>query len=154
MKARITKQVLTCFLICSTCLFGWVSQADALSKHDKEIFYKAVEAETREVDTYEEKLNVANVILNRVNSPRFPNNVKDVIYQKTGKYYQFSVVPDGSLKAAVPTKMTKKAVDDALEGKWGISDKVMYFNVIGLKCWASNNKQFWGKDSIHEFYYE
>lgn len=150
---------LLCVSLSVLCIFGGVSSVDALSIKDTEALYKAVEAETREVSTYEEKLNVANVILNRVNNPSFPNTPYGVIHAhhtnaRGHVIYQFSVVSDGSYKKAVPSDVTIKAVDDAIGGKWNMSDKVVFFNIKGLNCWAKRNKKCWGTDSIHEFYYQ
>lgn len=36
------------------------------------------------------KIAIANVVFNRIDSGKFPNNVCGVVYQKTGKTYQFS----------------------------------------------------------------
>jgi len=43
-------------------------------------------------ESFEGKLAVAQVTMNRVNSSKFPSTVCDVVYQKTGKTYQFSWV--------------------------------------------------------------
>lgn len=130
--------------------------SEGLTKAEKEVFYKAVEAEATGAD-YEHKLRVANVILNRVNSQKFPNSVPAVINQRqkvNGVWrYQFCVVRDGRLKKAVPTESTIRAVDDALNGKWVMSSKVLFFNVKGLRGWASNNRTKWGSDTVHDFYY-
>lgn len=48
-------------------------------------------------ESYNGKLAVAIVVMNRVRSSRYPDTVKDVIYQK----YQFSPVRNGSLKRAL-----------------------------------------------------
>jgi spore germination cell wall hydrolase CwlJ-like protein len=52
----------------------------------KNIYYEAAS------ESFEGKLAVAQVTMNRVNSKKFPSNVCDVVYQKTGKTYQFSWV--------------------------------------------------------------
>lgn len=52
----------------------------------KNIYYEAAS------ETFEGKLAVAQVTMNRVNSKKFPANVCDVVYQKTGSTYQFSWV--------------------------------------------------------------
>lgn len=48
-------------------------------------------------ESYNGKLAVGIVVMNRVRSGRFPNTVKDVIYQK----FQFSPARNGSLKRAL-----------------------------------------------------
>ena len=52
----------------------------------KNIYYEAAS------ESFEGKLAVAQVTMNRVNSNKFPSNVCDVVYQKTGSTYQFSWV--------------------------------------------------------------
>lgn len=54
---------------------------------------------------------VACVVLNRVDSPRFPNTITEVIYQK----HQFSTVTDGALERAYKTVTEDcfKAVENA-----------------------------------------
>jgi len=52
----------------------------------KNIYYEAAS------ESFEGKLAVAQVTMNRANSSLFPSNVCDVVYQKTGSTYQFSWV--------------------------------------------------------------
>jgi len=52
----------------------------------KNLYYEAAS------ESFEGKLAVAQVTMNRVNSSKFPSNVCDVVYQKTGSTYQFSWV--------------------------------------------------------------
>ena len=130
--------------------------SSATESYDKTLFYKVVEAETRELAkassevSYESKLHVANVILNRVNHSSFPNTIDKVIMEKG----QFSVIPDGSAKKAIPSEETVRAVNDALNGKWMMSSKVLYFNTKSCNSWAERNRIKWGSDTIHVFYYQ
>lgn len=52
----------------------------------KNIYYEAAG------ESYEGKLAVAQVTMNRANSPLYPKTVCEVVYQKTGNTYQFSWV--------------------------------------------------------------
>lgn len=66
-------------------------------------------------EIYEGKLAVANVVLNRVQSPSFANSITDVIYQSG----QFSVVNNGSLASIMsqgPAQECVQAAQDALAG--------------------------------------
>ena len=56
-------------------------QVDCLAKN---IYYESAN------ETYEGKLAVAQVTLNRVNSPKYPKDVCAVVYQKTQSTCQFS----------------------------------------------------------------
>lgn len=55
----------------------------------KNIYYEAAS------ESYEGKLAVAQVTMNRVNSPLYPKTICEVVYQKTGSTYQFSWVGEG-----------------------------------------------------------
>ena len=52
----------------------------------KNIYYEAGK------ESFEGKLAVAQVTMNRANSPRYPKTICEVVYQKTGNTYQFSWV--------------------------------------------------------------
>ena len=56
------------------------------------------------------KVRVAQVILNRIESPDFPNNILDVIYQKEA----FSPVADGRMWSVTVTDTTREAINIAL----------------------------------------
>lgn len=58
------------------------------------------------------KILVTNVVLNRVNSPSFPNNITDVIMAKR----QFEPVSTGKVNRVKPSKEVIAAVDKALSG--------------------------------------
>lgn len=82
--------------------------------------------------SYEGKLAVANVVLNRVKSGKYPNTIKDVIYQRG----QFSVATSGSLKKQLNNYenyhsnsqlLSIKAAKAALEGQNNIGSR-LYFN--------------------------
>jgi len=141
------KRIITIAIILLT-LAGALNSSYGVSNQDRQLLYRAVEAEVTGA-SYEDKLRVANVILNRVNSSVFPNTIRKVIYQKN----QFCIVRDNRINTVKVTDISIKAVDDALAGKWIMSDKVLYFNVRGLNSWASRNKIKWGSDSVHDFYY-
>ena len=72
-------------------------------------------------ESYEGQVAVAAVVINRVKDSRFPNSIKDVIYQKNA----FSVVKDGSINMQ-PTESAYKAAQEALYGL-DPTDKAIYF---------------------------
>ncbi len=86
------------------------------------------------------QLMVAETVLNRVDSNLFPNTIKEVIFQRDSKKYQFSCVPDGNYEKAKPTEQVKEAVDEALfnyvNGTSKYSSDMLYFNSIGYFSWA------------------
>ncbi len=96
-----------------------------LSDEDKDMLLRIVEAEAGNQDT-EGRLLVANVVLNRVESDRFPDSVKAVVLQEVNGTYQFSPVGNGRIWQIDISDMTKEAVERALEGE-DISDGALYF---------------------------
>ena len=72
-------------------------------------------------ESYEGQVAVAAVVINRVKDSRFPNSIKDVIYQKNA----FSVVKDGSINMQ-PTENAYKAAEEALYGL-DPTNKAIYF---------------------------
>ena len=84
-------------------------------------------------ESYEGQLAVANVILNRVKSSKFPDTIRDVIY--SGK--QFPPAHNGLLDKAKPNESVLRAVQDALDGKNNIEDAVYFHNpkVDGGSYW-------------------
>jgi spore germination cell wall hydrolase CwlJ-like protein len=70
---------------------------------------------------------VANVVLNRVESPNFPNTIYDVIWQQTaGGVWQFSPCGDGRINLE-PDERTIKNARLVLEGLRILPEDVLYF---------------------------
>ena len=110
-----------------------VQQGSASSYTEKELKLLAclVNAEARG-QIYEGKLAVANVVLNRVKSSRYPNSIEGVIYQSG----QFSVARNGVLQKELDRysnytssgqKASIKAAKAALNGSNNIGNR-LYFN--------------------------
>ncbi|MFD0589139.1 cell wall hydrolase [Paenibacillus sp. GCM10027627] len=75
-------------------------------------------------ESYEGQLGVANVILNRVKDPRFPDTIKGVIY--SGR--QFPPAHNGMLDKSKPNASVMRAAKDALNGKNNVKNAVYFFN--------------------------
>lgn len=97
---------------------------------------------------------VMSVVMNRVASPEFPDNVHDVIYQykvaKGGrKIYQFSCVSDGRMAKAEPNEDTEKALERIKQGD--IAPELIAFEVT-----SSNVLDEWFEYAFtfknHKFY--
>src|SRR5690606_6622402 len=73
---------------------------------------------------YDGQLAVANVILNRVKSNKFPATIKEVIY--SGK--QCRPAHNGLLDKSVPNKSVLKATKDAMNGKNNVGEAVYFYN--------------------------
>ena len=87
-----------------------------------EILALCVEAEAGNQDLKGKRL-VADVILNRVESPRFPDTIEGVISQK----YQFTTYWDGSMdKITEPSDETFEAVKMELYGQ-RLDEDILFF---------------------------
>ncbi len=84
---------------------------------------RIVEAEATGLDV-KAKILVANVVINRVFSNDFPNNVTDVIFQENGA--QFQPVMDGRYYSVSLTDTSYEAVDRALVGE-DYSEGALFF---------------------------
>lgn len=96
-----------------------------LSDKDYDALIRIVEAEAGGEDQ-DGKLLVANVVLNRVNSDLFPDNVLDVVMQREQGIAQFSPTVDGRYQNVRISEDTREAVERALYGE-DISQGALYF---------------------------
>ncbi len=84
---------------------------------------------------------VAEVVLNRLYSDRFPDTLRNVIYAEN----QFRSVP--YLKDAEPTQTQYQAIDRAIYGPYVLPDNVFYFATYKA------TKNVWGTIGNHIFCY-
>lgn len=96
-----------------------------ISDKDYEVLLRIVEAEAGGEDETG-KLLVANVVLNRVESSKFPDTVEKVVFQKEGDCYQFSPVGNGRYETVCISEETYSAVERALMGE-DLSEGALYF---------------------------
>ena len=75
------------------------------------------------------KMLVANVIMNRVNSSRFPDTVTEVVYQKNNGRAQFSPTVDGRLDSVTVSQETVDAVERVMNGE-DSSNGALYFRSV------------------------
>lgn len=71
---------------------------------------------------YKGKLAVGNVVMNRVASPKFPDTIREVVYQKG----QFSPVANGSINKK-PNNDSIKAAKEILKGRRILHKDVLFF---------------------------
>ena len=89
---------------------------------------------------------VAEVVLNRVISPDFPDSVEEVLHQGEGTAVpQFSTI--GLLASAEPGQAQYDAIDAALYGPSILPEDVVFFSRYG------ENDRGWGKIGGHVFCY-
>jgi len=92
------------------------------TENDIKILANAVYGESRG-EPYVGQVAVAAVILNRVDSPSFPNTVSEVIFEPGA----FTAVADGQIWLT-PNETAKKAVIDAINGYDPSGEALYYFN--------------------------
>lgn len=122
------------------------------SDEDYKVLCTIVEAEAGDQDE-KGKILVANVILNRVKSGKFPDNITDVVFQKSKKTYQFSPTrPGGRYYKVTATESTIECVERALKGE-DYSEGAIYFAMkTSSKSWFNRCLEFLFKHGDHYFY--
>ena len=106
---------------------------------DLQLIARAINGEARG-EPYEGQVAVGAVILNRVNSPSFPNTVSGVIYQSGA----FTAVSDGQINVPIEEGSTVlKAAQDALNGWDPTGGAIYYFNPA-----TATSKWIWSRPVI------
>ncbi|MDR0137003.1 cell wall hydrolase [Metabacillus idriensis] len=100
----------------------------SISDEDKDLLARIVHAEAKG-EPYAGKVAVATVVLNRVKDDRFPDTIKDVIYQKQSGIYAFSPVENGSINEPADDE-AKEAVQEALAYEGMGNDSVYFYNPV------------------------
>lgn len=126
-----------------------------LTEQDYMALVRIVEAEATGEDLMGKTL-VANVVLNRVNSSRFPNAIYDVVHQKIKGNAQFSPISDGRYYSVSITESSYEAVELALSGQ-DESNGALFFVARSLASdgavsWFDKNLKKVLKYGVHEFY--
>ena len=101
---------------------------ETVSDEEKELMARLVNAEARG-ESYEGKVAVATVVLNRVDSPQFPDTITEVIYAKN----QFSPVADGSIDLE-PSEEAMDAVNEAIALQEEGTDATFFYNPDATDC--------------------
>ena len=91
------------------------------------------------------KIAVGNVVMNRVESSQFPNNIYDVLNQKN----QFS--PASSLSRRTPNSESVLAAKLVLDGA-KVVPNALFFARAGLSCYASKYRTYVTTIGAHAFY--
>lgn len=113
----------------------------SLTTADLDLLAKVVWVEAQG-ESFEGQQAVAEVVLNRLVSPNFPNTVHDVIYAEG----QFRSVP--YLDDATPWQIQYEAIEAAVYGPNVLPLDVMYF------AQQPTNNNVWGKIGGHVFCYQ
>ncbi len=109
------------------------------SEQDLQLMANAVYGEARG-EAYEGQVAVAAVILNRLESPEFPDTISEIIFQPLA----FTAVADGQIWLE-PNERAKQAVLDAING-WDPSENALYyFNPV-----TATSKWIWSRPQIKQ----
>lgn len=117
-----------------------------ISAAEMELLCKITHAESRGEGT-KGQMAVANVILNRVKSGKFPDTIKGVIFQKG----QFTPASKSSFNSIKPSNQVRESVQRIVNGERVLSDDVLYFK-------SKKSGVGWGKYTLkatignHMFY--
>lgn len=87
---------------------------------------RLIHAEARG-ESFEGQVAVGAVILNRLANPHFPKTIKEVVFQKDNRVYQFSPVGDGSINLE-PDERSIQAALQALSGKDPTKGALFFYN--------------------------
>lgn len=131
--------------------------AYSITKDEYDILVRIVEAEATG-GNHEQKMNVASCVLARMESPKWPDNIEDVVFQKQ----QFTPVWDGRYYTVKIQESTKKAVDEVL--KFGKTHDCLWFcsddsynkkNEKGEYCSYHRLNHTWAFfDEEHHYFYD
>lgn len=118
---------------------------------DSEILLKIAMAEA-EGESTEGKALVMLVVLNRVWTDSFPDNIEDVVFQKLNGAYQFPpAAPGGRYWTTEPDADCYKALDMVVHG-WDESRGALYFEGNAGESWHSRNLNYLYTVGGHRFY--
>ncbi|WP_107942396.1 MULTISPECIES: spore cortex-lytic enzyme [Metasolibacillus] len=109
------------------------------TERDLQLMANAVFGEARG-EPYEGQVAVAAVILNRLESPDFPNSISDIIFQPLA----FTAVADGQIWLT-PNERAKQAVLDAMNG-WDPTENALYY----FNPKTATSKWIWTRPQIKQ----
>lgn len=115
-----------------------------VSMEDYEMLCRIVTSEANSEDV-EGQMLIANVVMNRVASDKFPNSVSEVILSPG----QFDPVETGAFYSMEPTDTAKEAVIRALSGE-DHSEGALYFQKSAATRWG--DYEFLFRYGNHSFY--
>lgn len=126
-----------------------------ITEEDKDVLLRIVEAEAT-CEDIKGRMLVANVILNRVVSDKFPDSITEVVFQNNGVTYQFSPIKDGRYWEVRISDETREAVERVLAGE-DYSEGALYFAARRMADqnamrWFDTSLQYLFRHGVHEFF--
>ncbi len=124
------------------------------AEHNAVDFYwlsRIISAESRG-EPMEGQIAVGNVVLERVASPDFPNNIPDVVFQQADGIVQFEPVENGTVYLD-PTDQSVEAARRTLNGEKSL-EGAMFFYAPALSegVWINGNRTYLTTIGCHRFY--
>ena len=108
----------------------------AYSASDVDLLARLITAEAGG-ESYNAMLSVGAVVVNRVQSPLFPNNISGVINERSYGYYQFTPVMSGTInKAASQAAIT--AAYEALKGTDPTNGALYFYDSTVSNTWLTS----------------
>lgn len=95
---------------------------------DLALLARLIHAEARG-ENYRGKVAVGAVIMNRITSGKFPDSIREVIYQKIKGVYQFTPVKDGNINRE-PGEEAYRAAREALRGSDPTGGALFFYNPV------------------------
>ena len=133
------KLLLTLFCFIFLSIFIYSSAQTNSRNNESELLARIVHAESKG-EPYIGQVAVAAVILNRIDSPDFPNTLAGVIYQPGA----FEPVSNGTINQSVPNDASaRKAAREALNGYDPTGGCLYFFNPD-----TATSKWIWSKTIV------
>lgn len=124
-----------------------------LSENDMYLLAKLAMAEA-EGESFETKLKVILVVLNRVESEKayFPDTIEEVIFQKRNGVYQFTPIGGGRWNKVEPNEECWEAVNVVNTTDYDFSEGALYFEACSGESWHSRNLELICQSDNTRFY--
>ena len=124
---------------------------EVVETDDNEYLLAKIAMAEAEGESIEGKALVMQVILNRAQSPLFPNTIKEVIFEERGGTYQFSPLFDGRFYKVEPNDDCWEALKLVQDGECK-TDALYFTSSKEQSNWHSRNLEFLFQVGNHKFY--
>lgn len=108
------------------------------SNSDVKLLARLIHAESGG-ESYKAMLSVGAVVVNRVQSPQYADNISGVINEKCKGYYQFTPVMNGMINKA-PSNAAIKAAYESLKGTDPTNGAMYFFDDTVTNKWLTSKK--------------
>lgn len=133
------KFIIFLMILLLICVGIAIAQSNNLSNNEQELLSRIIYAEAKG-EPYIGQVAVGAVILNRIDSPDFPNTLAGVIYQPLA----FEPVQNGTINQAVPQDADAiRAAKDALNGYDPTGGCLYFYNPN-----TASSKWIWSKQIV------